>query len=377
MIRKCWKALRIAAAALSAAAVSASYTTHDADACGGFFSARPGAVPSLQVEQVLIVHDTDTEVEHFVRQISFRDARDPFGFVVPTPSMPTVAKVDGNPFPKIESKFPMKGWQAPSHEPEGGSKTGQATGTGGGVDVLSTQKVGSFTAFVLQATDAGAMKKWLDENRLTTTSSTQKWISHYVEHGFFFVAFRFDPPPPVGLPPSPSASASATDAPPVIPPGHSTHGSSSPVKSETVRISFSTPLPYYPYLEPDHSAENPVSTHARVLAVWLVSQRQSRPIAVKTEADKLTWRRPWVEGKINAVLDDGWVKQALGPDLSALLPDSAKSFVVQRFEDQKIDRSGWGDVVLVPATKHALRPDTVEKYRKLMSVVDPSLAGAK
>jgi hypothetical protein len=77
-----------------------------ADACGGVFRrTTTKTVPSLQVEQVLAIYDPAKEQEHFIRQLAFRDAKEPFGFIVPTPSLPTVAKVDGSPFAALARQF--------------------------------------------------------------------------------------------------------------------------------------------------------------------------------------------------------------------------------------------------------------------------------
>ena len=100
---------------LATAALALLLPTH-AEACGVVFTrgatglaavgvtAKP--VPSLQVEQVLVIHDPVKEEEHFIRQLAFRNASDPFGFVVPTPSRPTVAKVASSPFAELARLYP-------------------------------------------------------------------------------------------------------------------------------------------------------------------------------------------------------------------------------------------------------------------------------
>lgn len=348
-----------------------------ADACGGFFVAKTSGLPSLQAEQVLIVHDPVKEQEHFIRQITFRDTNEHFGFVVPVPSLPTVAKVTSDPFVKLEESFPMTGRPPPPGSTGGmghgaGKGTGQGFGSGGSVNVLSTQKVGSFTAFVLEATDGKVMKKWLDDNGLVTTPASEAWLQHYTEIEYLFVAFRFDPPKDDA---KPAASAKGKDE--GIGLGSLGAGfvHHSQVRSETVRISFATPLPFYPYLEPTHP-EKHVAEQQRVLAVWLISQSASRPIAAVREGDEYTWKKPWKEGKHNPMISADVVKTALGTGLSDLLP-SASEYSVQRFEDQKSVREGWGDVVMVPTTPVKLDAAAIDKRRKLMSALDPTLRGAK
>src|SRR5262249_43589386 len=64
--------------------------------------------PSLAYEQTLIVYDAERRREHFVREVVFSASREPFGFVVPTPSRPEVAKVKKSPFPKLRDEFPFR-----------------------------------------------------------------------------------------------------------------------------------------------------------------------------------------------------------------------------------------------------------------------------
>jgi hypothetical protein len=217
------------------------------------------------------------------------------------------------------------------------------------VTVISQERIGSFTAFVLAATDAGALKKWLDDNELATTPSSEAWLKHYVDIGFHFVAFRYE-----------------TDA----------KGGGGRSKTETVRISFATPRPFYPYLEPLH-AEPPPSA-PRVLAVWLVSPERGVPVAaVKDgEGDAIRWKRPWKEARLHAPTTTASLAASLGPSLGALVPAGAPGrLVVQTFLDQKQSRRGWGDVVVVPASPEAIDAAKMKRMRKLMTSLDFAIGG--
>ena len=59
---------------------------------------RPDRVVRVDGEEVLIVWDADARREHLIRHIGFRGDTDDFGFLVPTPSTPEVAEVQGLPF---------------------------------------------------------------------------------------------------------------------------------------------------------------------------------------------------------------------------------------------------------------------------------------
>ncbi len=79
----------------------------DAEACGGFFSRGSTRKPSLSYEQVLILHDPSSGTEHFIREVAFHGGAEPFGFVVPTPTEPVVAKVEKSPFEALRRAFPF------------------------------------------------------------------------------------------------------------------------------------------------------------------------------------------------------------------------------------------------------------------------------
>ncbi len=153
-------------------------------------------MPSLQVEQVLAIYDPAKEQEHFIRQLAFRNAKEPFGFVVPTPSRPTVAKVDGSPFAELAKRFsPEQGFGLMGLGLGGGAGSGHGATRGAQpkVTVLSKERIGSFTAFVLAASDAGALTTWLKQNQFETTTESRAWLEHYVAVGFYFTAFRYEP----------------------------------------------------------------------------------------------------------------------------------------------------------------------------------------
>lgn len=303
-------------------------------------------VPSLQVEQVLVIHDPATEQEHFIREVAFRDAKEPFGFVVPTPSRPTVAKVAHSPFERLASDYYPDPPGAPPVDLGLSGLSGGGTGTGAGasqVTVLSQERVGSFTAFVLAASDGAALRSWLDRNQLATTPASDAWLAHYVALGFYFVALRYEAP----------------DAKTIR----------ERTRAETVRISFASPLPFYPYREPDHATAP--GTAPRELAVWLVTPERFVPVAAKKVGDAIDWRRPWIEGVRHDPVKVEELQRQLGAELGALLPASKDALTVQTFQDQKRSRQGWGDVVLVPEKARTVDVTKLSHFGGLAASLDP------
>jgi hypothetical protein len=345
-----------AALATAAIAFSLCLVAPRVDACGGFFSrmALEGKRrPSLAYEQTLIVFDAERGREHFVREVVFRTADEAFGFVVPTPSRPEVAAVKSSPFAGLRSSYPFEAQK-------GGLRLG---GAGGGVagsgrssvQVLEVKKVGSFTAFVLAADDAKALGAWLTKNGLSSTPQADGWLTHYVKLKFFYVAMRYDPP---------AAGPDGAAAPPRT-------------AAETMRISFDTPLPYYPYFEPEPASDE-TAREARLLDVWLVSRDRYVPVAALRTDGGVRWVRPLAPGWRYQGDQRETLARALGAE-AKILPapgTGAAELGVQRFTDQKRWRIGFGDIVFVPARKEPLDAAARARLGPLLATLDHRLLGA-
>ncbi|MFO0551157.1 MAG: DUF2330 domain-containing protein [Polyangiaceae bacterium] len=339
---------------LAGAATWVARPTEEAAACGGFFAMRESEKrkPSLSYEQVLIVYDEKTSTEHFIRQVTFKEGATTFGFVVPTPSRPEVAKVATPPFASLRRQFPFASYGSGLGH-GAGSGTGQGFGSGAGsVTVLETVKVGSFTAFILAADDNKALAKWLDDNGLKSTAETDAWLAHYVQLKFYYVAMRYDPP----------EQTEKKDA----------IKQDNAVKAETIDISFKTPAPYYPYLEPKHPTNLPVGP--RLLELWFVSQSAMSPISLLEQDGKRSWVRPLQPGLTHEHARDAIVK-ALGADLAKLLP--AGELTLGTFQDQKFSRVGFGDILFAPKEKRTLDEAQRSALTPLLGILDPMLLPPK
>jgi len=330
----------LTAAVLALGAGLSSTPLPSASACMSMRASSSLHAPSLAVEEVLIVYDPASKTEHFVRQAVFRGDETPFGFIVPTPTRATVEPAPHVRFEVLERLFPFdRETSAPEQSADG------RLGGPGGVSVLEKKRVGSFTAFVLAATDHDALSKWVKDNGLASDADTDAWLAHYVRAGFHFVALRYEPP-------------------------KKKSEQSSVLRAETIRISFQTPAPYYPYLEPAREADGD-----RVLALWLVSTTPLVPVALERHGDTSAWVRPFAEGPSYGADVDGRLRRILSTDDGAtLLPSD--SVLVQTFEDQKRDRTGFGDVVFVPKTPRVLDEDAKTALAPLAAILDPALEAA-
>ena len=305
----------------------------------------PEEWPSLATEKVLIVHDAERGKQHFVREVAFRRASQRFGFVVPTPTRPEVAAVEKTPFTALRNAFDWGG----AHWGAGGLGT---LGRGGGdedapagVEVLEEKKVGSFTAFVLAATDHEALAKWLRDNGLVSRPEADAWLRHYVQMEFFYVAMRYDPP--IG-------AEVAADR---------------PVEAETIRVSFDTPIPYYPYVEPAGSG----TASPRVLELWYAGVDRVNPIALRDKDGEQEWVRPLKPGAEYPQARVGLV-DALEPELEAVLPEG--DLVVQTFRDFKPDRAGFDDILFGAYDPEALSEERRAALERFLPILDPQLGEA-
>ena len=318
---------------LSAAALASEpFGSRVARACG-VFSKGP-RLPSLSRELALVVFDPDRHVQHFYRELVFRDAKSPFGFVIPTPGEPSIHPAS-SPFDALEKAFPF---ESATPSPLGLSGIG---GSHGGVTIKHQRQIGSFSATVLTAKSAEGLTDWLRDNELETSKAQTSWFERYIRMKFHFVAMRYNP----------------------------ADYSNGTLRAEAYRVSFRTPLPYYPYAEP--VGGNGPLLKPRSLTAWLIAPRLYTPVCLRTGADgKLDWVRAWREGRSygNALEK---ARGVLPKADHSLLPTRPLS--VQVFLDDKHLRDGYGDILFAPTEAVEFTREELELLRPLLGLLDPEL----
>lgn len=356
MVERSWRTAPKLLGLLAGALIFVAAGVSIAHACGMFrgIAVPSERRPSLSREKVVIVYDAEKKTEHFIREIAFSRADTSFGFVVPVPSKPTVAKLkDPELFTSLrgtfvyERRIGLVGGGIGS-----GSGYGRGSGAGfggGGVKVEEVRRVGSFKAYILSATNEKDLAAWLKRNRFAASKGGEAWLKHYVALGFYYVAMRYDPPRGRS-----KRNKQADD-------GH-------PLDAETVRISFETPAPYYPYLEPVEPKLDEDSP--RLLEVWYVGADPVLPICVKETDDKKQWVRPL---RLGATYEDETkALREVSEALSTFLPEG--DLVVQTFQDQKRRRDGFGDILFVPKDETKVSTERGLELASLLAVLDPGLA---
>lgn len=311
-----------------------------------------GPASPAVVERALVIHDPSKGLEHLIQDFTFPVSAAQVGLLLPVPARPTVSKLPSSPFPKLTAAS-----VAAAAAAEGGSGFGSSGPEGltgarpapGAAATHDGEQVGRLTTSVIAASDTKALKQWLAASKLKSDAATDAWLAGYAARGFYFVALRMSPTP------KPDAFKTVT---------------------ETLQISFSSALPYLPYAEASDDGGN-----YRLLSVWLLSSHRHVPVALAASEGKSQWLRPWHELDASQPSPEQ-LKGLLPKSLLALLPPGPEknhglirypSHMLQRFEDQKSSRRGYGDVVLVREAPQDSATPPVAELRRVMNVLDPEV----
>ncbi len=234
-----------------------------ADACA---VVGPRDVTAMAVdEEAIIIWDAESGVEHFIRRTSFETEASDLGFLVPTPTQPELAEVSGEVFGRLAEvtaaqtrhrygidPTPVICLCPPSLSRVRGER---------GVEVLAVAEVAGYAASVLKAADAGALAAWLGANGYLATPAVEAWLAAYVEQGWVITAFKL-----------------------------AREGGR--IESGTVRMSFETDRPFFPYREPEGQSDPEASRNyeERALRLWVIGDGRFHAM---TDAER--GRDPWTK----------------------------------------------------------------------------------
>lgn len=210
-----------------------------ADACA---AAPPeGVYVDVLAEDALIVWDEVRKIQHFVRRADFRARTDKagasaegFGFLVPTPTRPELAEAPDEVFARLEAQIRPRREERRRYEVlwslcastlrAGMDKASAGLDEGARVRVIGAQRVAGYDAVILEASDADALAEWLTDNGYHFRAALAGWLETYVSNGWKITAFKI--------------AATNRDAP-------------NEMASSSVRMSFTTDRPFFPYREPE------------------------------------------------------------------------------------------------------------------------------
>ena len=230
-------------------------------------------------ESALIIWDRDNGVEHFIRRAKFDTNAANLGFLVPAPSRPALHEVNPNLFAELQTPLRRETLHLEDTRPEFYSLlywlfvarfapprvmvsavSAEPPATKSQVAVLAQQEVGGYEATILQAQDAAALNHWLNRNGYPSNATMTEWLRPYVEKGWIITAFKI----------------SRKGNNPV----------SRPLGLASVRMSFATPRPFYPYREPQ-TARTGAASPPRSLRLFLLAD--DGRMAATLGANRLAW----------------------------------------------------------------------------------------
>jgi hypothetical protein len=171
-----------------------------------------------------------------------------FGFLVPTPTQPELAEASDELFTRLEEWTrpevrTEKYYQKISLMPWMGAALSEPLGRGNSVTVLEEKRVAGYNAVVLKATDAEALRDWMDKHGYDARPAVTVWLEPYIKAGWIITAFQIA-----------KADEQRSD-----------------VSTQAVRMSFQTERPFFPYREPSDQRGTEYVTSGRFLRVFLVA----------------------------------------------------------------------------------------------------------
>lgn len=225
--------------------------------------------PVVNADQtVIILWDAANKTQHFIRQASFKSEGEDFGFIVPTPTQPTLGESGDEAFaflrkltePKIVKQSRSRGLSCGC----GGALSTDPKGAAEAVTVLDEQTIAGYRAAVLEATSGDALANWLKQNAYAYSPEVAVWAKPYIENGWKFTALK--------------VARKVGEA------------KNANVATSALRLSFQTDRPLFPYREPDNVVvAKSLGAHTRLLRIYFLSNARYE--------GQLTKETPWT-GKV-------------------------------------------------------------------------------
>lgn len=249
MRHPCWFGIGLAITAI----VVGGLQYRAADGC----AALPplGRYVAISDETAIIVWDKEQQLEHFIRSATFETDAENFGFLVPTPSQPTLHEVDQGAFRYLaqvtapEIKLRQRGGQQESSGCGCSSSpnTSAAPSAPPPVRVLEEKRIAGHDAAVLEADNAEELAAWLKDHDYPSSPQLSEWLQPYIAEKWKITAFKY-------------AKDAATEP---------------NVASAAIRLTFKTEKPLYPYREPKAAEQETeaaaTAAKSRLLRVYFVA----------------------------------------------------------------------------------------------------------
>jgi hypothetical protein len=292
MTHRTWLAESVALALLGMAVLLAP-----APAC---CPAPPSGSPVVNADQAMVIlWDAATKTQHFIRQASFKSDADDFGFLVPSPSQPVLDESGDEAFPFLKKLTEPEIKKVP--RPSGMScnigcgddrvSRTKSAEPAPAVTVLEEKLVAGFHASVLEAKSTESLVGWLKEHGYAFSPEVAAWAKPYVEQGWKITALKV------------AKSQPGKDK--------------KDVNASSLRMSFHTDRPLFPYREPDpRSYAEALHAKRRLLRIYFVAEGRYRGELTKESpwTGQVAWSNPVTDAHRRTLLELLKLPLTTGPD---------------------------------------------------------------
>jgi len=311
-------------------------------ACAGV--SAPERLIRVVDESAVIVWDATQHQERFIRRATFDTNAENFGFLVPTPSQPTLREANDAVFPVLERIIQPRVIVQQQFEFKLGALlfwpmdalTPITHGMGASeVEVLETRHVAGYDAVVLSADNAVALQTWLRSHGYAAQPELLTWLAPYIKAHWKITAFKIS---------KVNSYAARTS-------------------STAVEMAFTTDHPFFPYREPANQRA-PGHYAPRSLRVFLLSAdrmegRLGESVSPASWPGKLFSANPLPQNP----------RQILEKTLTIPSQQFPKQLWLTTFEDRSFPRPGTEEVYFAPAAQQtpvAPTPVTVVRVKYIV-----------
>jgi hypothetical protein len=249
--------------------------------------APPPGKPVVNADQtVVILWDEAAKTQHFIRKASFKSEADDFGFLVPSPDVPELDESGSAAFPFLQKLTEPETKTMPRPSGIGCgcgmiSKGRMAPGDAQkGVQVRAEKEVAGLKASVLETKSANALLQWLKDNGYAFSPEVEAWAKPYVEIGWMITAFK--------------VIKSKDEA------------EQKRVAATSLRMSFKTDRPLFPYREPDpKDSAKALGAQHRLLRIYFIADARYGGELTKDEpwTGKVAWAGKLADGDRQKALE--------------------------------------------------------------------------
>lgn len=317
--------------------------------CGCAWAPPANQDVTISDETALIIWDSANKTQHFIRNANFQTTAEDFGFLVPTPSIPTLHESGGRILSNLaqytiarkERRYvdteqfrlfkPGTGLDFLRNTPYSALPTSS-------VQVISEVSVAGYDATILKASDATELLAWLKEHDYAARPALLEWLEAYTGNSWYITAFK------ISKSESPRPSA---------------------MVASPVRMTFQTDQPFYPYREPaDTRSQLKPTDQPRLLRLYVLADQKMRACLGQTDTApaRIVWAKKLPKHDIQFLNRQFPAENGSTPSIL-----NSDTLYLTEMEDHSSPRPGTDELFLLPATDQT----TIERPPIIQTVERP------